>query len=97
MDNAHREKRRPGSEEVLVLIALAVVSRFDGDIEKVAGKAFCAAAVARSLALEAKHVGAGRTFSVAVVFAIQEFETWLIAGTASLTGRRLPDGRLIPT
>lgn len=67
----------------------------DGDIEKVGGKAFCAAAAARSLAVEAKHVGAGRTFSVAVVFAIQEFETWLIAGVTSLAGQRLPDGRLV--
>jgi hypothetical protein len=41
------------------------------------------------------HVGAGKTFSVPVVFARQEFETWLIAGVASLAGRRLPDGRLI--
>ena len=34
-------------------------------------------------------------FSVAVVFARQEYETWLIAGVASLAGQRLPDGRLI--
>ncbi len=32
---------------------------------------------------------------MAVVFARQEYETWLIAGTASWAGRRLPDGRLI--
>jgi hypothetical protein len=67
----------------------------DGDIETVGGKAFCAAEVARSLAGEATHVGAGRTFSVAVVFATQEYETWPIAGVASLAGQRLPDGRLI--
>jgi len=67
----------------------------DGDIEKMAGKDFCAAAVAKSLVGAAMHVGAGETFSVAVVFARQEYETWLIAGVASLAGRRLPDGRLI--
>jgi hypothetical protein len=67
----------------------------DGDIEKVGGKAFCAATVAKSLAGAAIDVGAGKTFSVAVVFARQEYETWLIAGLASLAGRRLPDGRLI--
>ena len=68
---------------------------FDGDIEKIGGKAFCAATVARSLAGAAKDVGAGQTFSVAVVFARQEFETWLIAGVDSLAGQRLPDGRRI--
>jgi hypothetical protein len=67
----------------------------DGDIEKVMGKDFCAAAVAKSLVGAAMHVGAGKTFSVAVVFARQEYETWLIAGITSLAGRRLPDGRLI--
>jgi hypothetical protein len=67
----------------------------DGDIEKVGGKEFCAATVAKSLAGAAMHVGAGKTFSVAVVFARQEFETWLIAGITSLAGQRLPDGRLI--
>ncbi len=69
----------------------------DGDIEKVGGKAFCAAEVATSLAGAAMHVGAGKTFSVAVVFARQEYETWLIAGAASLAGQRLPDGRRIKT
>jgi hypothetical protein len=66
-----------------------------GTIEQIGGKEFCAAEAARSLAGAAKDVGAGRTFSVAVVFARQEFETWLIAGVASLAGRRLPDGRRI--
>lgn len=67
----------------------------DGDIEKAGGEEFCAAAVATSLTGAAMHVGAGKTFSVAVVFARQEYETWLIAGIASLAGQRLPDGRLI--
>jgi hypothetical protein len=30
-----------------------------------------------------------------VVFARQEFESWLIAGIESLAGKRLPDGRMI--
>ncbi len=67
----------------------------DGDIEKVGGTVFCAATIARSLAGAATHLGAGKTFSVAVVFARQEYETWLIAGLTSLAGKRLPDGRLI--
>jgi Domain of unknown function (DUF4276) len=69
----------------------------DGDIKKSWKGAFCAADVARSLAVEAVHVGGGKTFSVAVVFARQEYETWLIAGIASLAGKTLPDGRLIPS
>jgi hypothetical protein len=67
----------------------------DGDYQKLQGKVFCAAEIAKSLAVAAMHVGAGVTFSVAVVFARQEYETWLIAGVASLAGKRLPDGRLI--
>ncbi len=67
----------------------------DGDVGKVAGHEFCAATVAKSLAVAAMHVGAGKRFSVAIVFARQEYETWLIAGVGSLAGRVLPDGRLI--
>ncbi len=79
--------KRPNVGGVLLIL--------DGDQEKVAGKDFCAAAVAKSLVGAAMLVGAGETFSVAVVFARQEYETWLIAGVASLAGKRLPDGRLI--
>src|SRR5207247_2623734 len=59
------------------------------------GNVFCAANVARSLASEAATVGGGANFSVAVVFARQEYESWLIAGIDSLAGQRLPDGRMI--
>lgn len=79
--------KRPNVGGVLLIV--------DGDIEKIGGQKFCAGKAARSLAEAAKDVGAGRSFSVAVVFATLEFETWLIAGIASLAGRRLPDGRLI--
>jgi hypothetical protein len=79
--------KRPNVGGVLLIL--------DGDIAKVGGKEFCAAAVAKSLAVAAIPVGAGETFSVAVVVARQEYETWLIAGVASLAGQRLPDGRLI--
>jgi Domain of unknown function (DUF4276) len=67
----------------------------DGDVRKVGGNEFCAGNVATSLARAAIPVGAGTTFSLAVVFAQQEFESWLIAGVASLAGQRLPDGRVI--
>ena len=67
----------------------------DGDLKKVEGETFCAAKVAKLLATEAASVGGGVTFSVAVVFARQEYESWLIAGIDSLAGQRLPDGRMI--
>jgi hypothetical protein len=66
----------------------------DGDSQaKVQGLPFCAMRAARLLAAEAQVVGAGRLFSVAVVFACMEFESWLIAGVNSLLGRRFSDGR----
>ncbi len=67
----------------------------DGDIKKVSGEDFCAAEVAKSLAEAAKEVGAGKMFSVAIVFAVQEYETWLVAGIESLAGKKLPDGRSV--
>ena len=79
--------KRPNVGGVLLIL--------DGDIDKIGGKTFCAATVAKYLAGAAMHVGAGKTFSVAVVFARQEYETWLIAGMASLAGQFLPDGRRI--
>jgi len=41
---------------------------------------FCAKEFATMLAWHAKSAGAGRHFSLAVVFVRQEFESWLIAG-----------------
>jgi hypothetical protein len=64
----------------------------DGDIRRVAGEAFCAKRVAAELAKQARQAGAGSLFSVAVVFACQEYESWLIAGIESLAGEYLPDG-----
>ncbi|MCS7305590.1 MAG: DUF4276 family protein [Thermoguttaceae bacterium] len=58
-------------------------------------KPFCAMQAAQILAEEAQAEGAGSLFSVAVVFACQEFESWLIAGAESLVGRRFPDGRMV--
>ncbi len=68
----------------------------DGDIKRVGNAPFCAANVACALAEEAKTVGGGSTFSVAIVFARQEYESWLIAGIESLKGKTFPDGRLFP-
>jgi hypothetical protein len=67
----------------------------DGDLRSIGQRAFCTAEVARSLAQESRTVGGGAEFSVAIVFARQEFESWLIAGFESLAGKLLPDGRRI--
>jgi hypothetical protein len=54
---------------------------------------FCSMRAARHLAEEARKVGGGSLFSVAIVFACMEFESWLIAGAKSLAGRQFSDGR----
>lgn len=77
--------RRPNIGGVLLLL--------DGDIRRIDGERFCAARIARRLAQEATRARAGELFSVAVVFACQEFESWLIAGVESLAGKPLDDGR----
>lgn len=66
----------------------------DGDGKAtVPGQPFCAMQAARRLAAEAQKVGAGRLFSVAIVFACMEFESWLIAGVESLVDGTFADGR----
>jgi hypothetical protein len=72
-----------------------VLAIFDGDADYFPGGSstpFCARSVARQMASEAAQAGAGRTFSLAVVFAIKEFETWLVAGAESFVGKTYPDG-----
>jgi hypothetical protein len=71
----------------------AILVVLDGDVETWEKRAFCAREVARTLADRAKQVGAGKTFSLAVVFACLEFESWLLAAVESLAGKQLPDGR----
>ena len=62
----------------------------DGDSStKVDGQPFCAMRAAQRLAAEAQKVGAGHQFSVAIVFACMEFESWLIAGVESLVDKLL--------
>lgn len=72
-----------------------VLLLLDGDIRTVNGIAFCAAELAKSLAKESKSVGGGKIFSVAIVFACQEYESWIIAGISSLVGKMLSGGRQI--
>ena len=71
----------------------AVLLVLDGDIPIVEGEAFCALNVARKLAKTSIQSRGGELFSVATVFACQEFESWLIAGSESLAGKPLKDGR----
>ena len=57
----------------------AVLVVLDGDADVIEGKPFCARDIARRLADAARKVRAGTSFSVAIVFACREFESWLIA------------------
>jgi len=64
----------------------------DGDAPPFQKQEFCAKAAALDLARVAKERGAGRDFTASIVIATQEFESWLIAGAASLAGKPLPGG-----
>ena len=69
-----------------------VLALIDGDAKTIEGKPFCAGETARLLTERAQSVGAGKTFSLACVFAKQEFESWLAAGIESLAGKPLQPG-----
>jgi hypothetical protein len=71
----------------------AVLLLLDGDAERIRGESFCAKLFAIRLATLARQAGAGATFSLAVVFASQEYESWMIASADRLGGLPLPDGR----
>lgn len=82
----------------------AVLLVLDGDVSRVSKDwksyadrfktdAFCARDVAATLAEDARGARAGEVFSVAVVFAMKEFEAWLLAGVESLRGVPLADNR----
>lgn len=76
-----------------------VLAIFDGDFKKFppgSDSPFCAVNVAKSMAKAARNEGAGHTFSLCIVFACSEYETWLIAGIESLAGRLCKDRIIIP-
>jgi len=73
-----------------------VLLLLDGDIKEVANAPFCSATVGKSLSEAAREVGGASTFSVACVFARQEYESWLIAGIEHLAGKTLPNGCTVP-
>lgn len=64
----------------------AVLLILDGDADTVEDMPFCAAHVARMLAVRAAEAGGGTAFSVAVVFIRQEYESLLIAAAKHLPG-----------
>ena len=63
--------RKPDTAGVLVIL--------DGDADMVEGKPFCPAQVARVMAERASTVGAGKHFSLGVVFLCKEYESILIS------------------
>ena len=70
-----------------------VLLLLDGDTKHYRDAPFCAATAARALADAARKAGAGEVFSVSVVFACREYESWLLAGAGSLAGQPPPDRR----
>ncbi|MGI8979476.1 MAG: DUF4276 family protein [Pirellulaceae bacterium] len=70
-----------------------VLLLLDGDCpsRSLRGEKFCSKVFAGRLAKVAVDEGAGTSFSVAIVFACREFESWIIAGIESLAGRDLPN------
>ncbi len=102
----NKDKNQPDHSRWISRVALAsrrrdiggVLAIYDGDPKMFpvgSTSLFCAATAAKSMAAAALSVGAGKTFTLSVVFACSEYETWLIAGVESLAGRHLGDGRLV--
>lgn len=82
----------------------AVLLTLDGDLGHVpqtwaahssrfASNHFCARHVAAMLGEEARAARAGDRYSLATVFAMKEFEAWLLAGVENLRGKPLAEGR----
>jgi len=101
-----KSKSQPDYSQWVSRVALAarrrevggVLAVYDGDFTMFpAGSPspFCAATAAKSMAAAAVSAGAGKMFSLSVVFACPEYETWLVAGAESFAGRHLSDGRLL--
>jgi len=70
-----------------------VLLLLDGDVPPTGQRVFCPGEVGRDFSRRAREAGAGVLFSVASVFAMQEYESWLIGGIEGRAGRQLPDGR----
>ena len=79
--------KRPKTAGVLVVL--------DGDCSLHPQTPFCAKEVGPKLAAIAQEEGGGQVFSVGVVFAMMEFESWLLAGSAGLAGQELKNRRSV--
>jgi hypothetical protein len=99
-----KDKNRPDFHKWVLRVTLAsrrrdtggVLAIYDGDAPSFppgSGSPFCAATAAKAMAAAAEGARAGKAFSLAVVFACVEYETWLIAGIESLAGKQFKDGR----
>jgi Domain of unknown function (DUF4276) len=102
----NKQQSQPDYEEWLRYIRIAarrsnvggILAVFDGDADKFPAGAdfpFCPATAAKSMAAAASQIGAGRSFSLAIVFACIEFESWIIAGAEALAGQSFRDGRSV--
>lgn len=67
----------------------------DGDCALNKQTVFCAKSIAHQFARIAVEEGAGRKFSASTVFALKEFESWLLAGSAGLAGQELLNRRAV--
>lgn len=76
--------KRPNLGGVLLLL--------DGDCSSINEEPFCAAMHACRLARLSQSVGGGTFFSVACIFARQEFESWIIACATEIAGQSRSDG-----
>jgi Domain of unknown function (DUF4276) len=70
-----------------------VPSTWDAYSNRFGSDAFCAYHTAAMLGHEARAVRAGDRYSLATVFAMKEFEAWLLAGVESLRGKSLAERR----
>lgn len=69
-----------------------VLLLLDGDVPLVGQSSFCPRDAGIDLAARARPLADAGKFSVACVFAMQEYESWLIAGVESLAGQPMPSG-----
>lgn len=69
-----------------------VLLLLDGDCRLPPGKTFCPGLFASELAAKAREVRGGEVYSFATVFAMKEYECWLLAGIEALAGKPLQPG-----
>jgi hypothetical protein len=101
-----KEKKKQNCDEWFKCLRIAakrpnlggILAIYDGDAKKFpagSDSPFCPASAGKLMAKAASEVGGGTIFSLAIVFACVEYESWIIAGTESLAGKCFNDGRPI--